>query len=85
MSDENDDVQVTLDGSKATRFVAVERADLSRARRVVYMAAEAAADGEIDADPERFANLGMRLGEALDRDDLESEQILEFDDGGHDE
>jgi hypothetical protein len=74
----SDDVQVTLDGSEAKRLVAVDRADVEHARRLAYLAAEAASDGDLDAHPEPFADLGMRLAKALERDDLETDDVIEF-------
>jgi hypothetical protein len=52
MSADDDPQQVSLDGTDATRYVAAERDLLDRARRVAHLAANAAVDGDLDADPE---------------------------------
>lgn len=46
----DDATQVSLDGTDATRYVGAERHLVDRARRVAHVAANAAVDGDLDAD-----------------------------------
>ena len=74
-----DPTQVSLDGTEATRYKPVEPGTLDDARRVCHTVANLAADGEIDADPELFANLAVDLSRALERDDVSTDQVADFE------
>jgi hypothetical protein len=75
--------QVALDGSDPTRAVPVERGVVRHSRAIAQFALEFAAEAENGPAVQDLAKHINRCTEALERDDVPTEQVADFEERDH--